>query len=154
MESMNEALLQAWLRLTTSIVNSRIVPDMTYNESLVCNILYNHSLHSQDKLTATHLCRMTNMLKSQMNRTLNHLEERGLITRERSTQDKRHVFVTMNLESSSAYIAQHQKILSALDAMIERLGPERTRQAIEIFTFAADNADSLLTAKNRKEVDE
>lgn len=151
MENLNEALLQSWLRLTTSIVNSRIVPDMTYNESLVCNILYNHSLHSSEKLTATHLCRMTNMLKSQMNRTLNHLEERGIIIRERSTQDKRNVFVSMNMDKSSAYIAQHQKILLAMDAMIQRLGTEKTLQAIEIFTLAADNADSLLAAKTGKE---
>lgn len=151
MENLNEELLNAWLRLTTSIVSSRIVPDMTYNESLVCNILYNHYKHSDEKLTATILCRETKMLKSQMNRTLNRLEERGMITRERSTQDKRHVFVTPVLENCSGYIAQHKKILHAMDAMIERMGVEKAQQAIEIFTIAANNADSLLAATEGKE---
>jgi DNA-binding MarR family transcriptional regulator len=146
MEPMNEKLLQAWLRLTTSIVNSRIVPDMTYNESLVCNLLYNHSLHAADKLTATRLCQMTGMLKSQMNRTLNSLETRGVIVRERSTRDKRQVFVSMNPENCAEYIAQHQKILQAIDAMIDRIGAERAQQAIELFTLVSQNADSLMTA--------
>lgn len=151
MENLNEALLNAWLRLTTCIVSSRIVPDMSYNESLVCNALYNHYKHSDEKLTATLLCRETKMLKSQMNRTLNKLEERGMIVRERSTQDKRHVFVTPVMENCTEYIAQHKKILRAMDAMIERMGEERARQAVEIFTFAANNADSLLAADNGKE---
>lgn len=151
MENMNEALLAAWLRLTTGIVNSRVVPDMTYNESLVCNILYNHSRGGGERLTATHLCAMTGMLKSQMNRTLNSLEARGAVIRERSTKDKRQVFVSLNPDNISAYITQHQKILHAIDGMIERLGREKALQAIEIFNLAADNADSIMAANTRKD---
>ena len=73
MDSLNENLLNAWLRLSTSINNPRIVSEMTYNESLVCNILYNHS---ESEITATDLCNATKMLKSQMNRTLNQLEKK------------------------------------------------------------------------------
>ena len=36
----NEALLTTWLRLSTSISNNRFVSEMSYNESLVCSILY------------------------------------------------------------------------------------------------------------------
>lgn len=151
MDNMNERLLAAWLRLSTSIVNSRVVPDMTYNESLVCNILYNQSRHSAEKLTATHLCTMTGMLKSQMNRTLNSLEARGIVMRERSMQDKRQVFVSLNPENCTEYIAQHNKILYAIDSMIERIGAERAQQAIELFTLVSDNADSIMAAGNRKD---
>ena len=146
MPNMNEKLLQSWLRLTTRIVNSRIVPDMTYNESLICNILYNQSRSSEEKLTATHLCQMTGMLKSQMNRTLNGLEARGIILRERSTRDKRNIFVSMNPENTQEYINQHDKILQAIDAMIERIGTDRAQQAIDLFTLVSDNADSLMAA--------
>ena len=151
MEHLNEALLSAWLRLTTCIVSARIVPDMTYNESLVCNVLYNHYKRCDEKLTATMLCRETKMLKSQMNRTLNRLEARGMIARERSTQDKRHVFITPVLENCTDYIVQHQKILRAMDGMIARLGVEKAQQAIEIFTIAANNADTLLAATKERE---
>lgn len=149
--NLNEQLLGAWLRLSTSIVNSRIVPDMTYNESLICNILYNQSREAGAPLTATHLCAMTGMLKSQMNRTLNSLEARGIILRERSTQDKRQVFVSMNPENSAEYIAQHNKILRAVDGLIERIGADRAQQAIDLFTLVSDNADSIMAAGHRKE---
>ena len=36
---LSEALLTSWLRLSTSINNSRLVSTMSYNESLVCNLL-------------------------------------------------------------------------------------------------------------------
>lgn len=76
MDNLHESLLNSWLRLSTSINNARLVSEMTYNESLICNILYNQSKTVNKYLTATDLCRMTNMLKSQMNRTLTQLEKK------------------------------------------------------------------------------
>ena len=72
----------------------------------------------EDPLTATDLCNTTRMLKSQMNRTLNSMEEKGFITRERSTEDKRQVYVTLNAKQAELYINQHAKILKVLDAII------------------------------------
>ena len=126
MSQLNEELLNAWLRVSTSIVNSRIVSELTYNETLVCNALYRYGLEKRSKpLTATDLCGMTNMLKSQMNRTLNLLEGRGLITRQRSTEDKRQVFVFFNADKSEAYEIQHSRILKLLDEIIKELGEEK-----------------------------
>ena len=39
MEKINEELLTAWLKISTSVNNSRLVSKMSFNESLVCNIL-------------------------------------------------------------------------------------------------------------------
>ena len=82
---MNEELLEAWLRLSTILCNDRIVSEMPYNEALICNILYRQEMQKEDKkLTATDLCKQTKMLKSQMNRTLQCMEEKKIITRQRS----------------------------------------------------------------------
>jgi len=62
-------------------------------------------------MTATELCCFTKMLKSQMNRTLNILEEKKLILRERSAADKRQVLILFNMENAQAYEKQHQDIL-------------------------------------------
>lgn len=57
MENMSEDLLNIWLRLSTSVINSRLVSDLSYNESLVCNILYNTQKKDPNQfLTATDLC--------------------------------------------------------------------------------------------------
>ncbi len=144
MNDMNEALLNSWLRLSTSINNPRLVSEMTYNESLVCNILYqqSHDANSQP-ITATDLCRKTNMLKSQMNRTLTQLESKGMITRQRSEQDKRQIFITMNLEQCHSYEQQHERILRILDEVIHKLGNEKTKTTIELFNHISDIAEDL-----------
>lgn len=151
MSQLNEELLNAWLRVSTSIVNSRIVSELTYNETLVCNALYRYGLEKRSKpLTATDLCGMTNMLKSQMNRTLNLLEGRGLITRQRSTEDKRQVFVFFNADKSEAYEIQHSRILKLLDKIIKELGEEKAEEVVQSLMRIAQIADGIL--KEKKEI--
>lgn len=148
MTKINEDLLDAWLRLSISVNNPRLVTEITYNESLICNILYKQA-HSKDSkpLTATDLCKMTNMLKSQMNRTLNQLEEKKLISRERSTMDKRQVFVTMNMQQCHIYEAQHEQVLSILDAVINKLGTQRSQEAITLLNAISEVAEQLNLGK-------
>lgn len=148
MTKINEDLLDAWLRLSISVNNPRLVTEITYNESLICNILYKHA-HSKEStpLTATDLCKITNMLKSQMNRTLNQLEEKKLISRERSTVDKRQVFITMNLHQCHIYELQHKQILSILDAVIDKLGTERSKDAIKLLNAISEVAEQLNLGK-------
>ena len=151
MSQLNEELLNAWLRVSTSIVNSRIVSELTYNETLVCNALYRYGLEKRSKpLTATDLCGMTNMLKSQMNRTLNLLEGRGLITRQRSTEDKRQVFVFFNADKSEAYEIQHSRILKLLDEIIKELGEKKAEEVVQSLMRIAQIADGIL--KEKKEI--
>lgn len=148
MNNLNEALLNSWLRLSTAINNTRLVSEMTYNESLVCNILYkNAGTSCPAALTATDLCNMTNILKSQMNRTLNQLEGKNMITRIRSLQDKRQVLITMNMEQCSAYETQHLQILHIMDAVIQRLGEEKAGQTIQLLDEISDIAHLLNLGK-------
>ena len=144
MNTMNEDFLTAWLRLSTSINNPRIVSELTYNESLICNILYNHLRSESDTpLTATDLCSATKMLKSQMNRTLNALENKNLITKERSSSDKRLVYITMNIDQANLYRKQHEQILKIIDAAIQKLGKDKALKTIEIFNSISELADNL-----------
>lgn len=148
MSNMNEALLNAWLRLNTTVSTPRLVSDMTYNESLICTILYQHT-HTQNPqaLTATTLCSMTNMLKSQMNRILNQLEEKNMITRERSTLDKRQILITMNPNQCHTYERQHSQIMNVLDAVIDSLGIEKAKSAIHLFNDISDVAEQINSRK-------
>lgn len=140
----NEALLGAWLRLSTSINNSRLVTDMPYNESLICNVLYRNELASPEKqLTATELCSETKILKSQMNRILEQMEEKHLIFRERSPKDKRKIYIRLNHDPDSAYFKQHKKILAIMDSVIERLGEGKSRIVVRTLNDISDVADEL-----------
>ena len=142
---LNEALLGAWLRLSISINNSRVVSEISYNESLICNILYRNATESPEQsLTATDLCKETRILKSQMNRILTQLENKNLITRERSPEDKRKVFIRLTSEQSNAYIKQHAQILALLDTIIDKLGTEQTEGVIRALNGISDVADEVI----------
>lgn len=142
---LNEALLGAWLKISTAINNSRLVSEMSYNESLICNILYRTATEDASRnLTATDLCAETKILKSQMNRILTQLEEKNLITRERSPKDKRKIFIRLTTEQSNAYLKQHEQILKLLDAIIKRLGEEQAKEVIRALNGVSDIANDLL----------
>lgn len=145
MNQINESLLNAWLRLSTSVVNSRLVSDLSYNESLVCGILYKHSLaNTACKLTATDICATTNILKSQMNRILNQLEKKSMIIRERSTEDKRQVWISFNMEKAETYQKQHDKILKLVDSIINKIGMDKAIETIKMLNTVSDAANQIM----------
>ena len=145
MQNINEKLLNAWLKLSTSICNERIVSELPYNESLICGILHeNATEHPEERMTATDLCEKTNIQKSQMNRILNALEEKGLIFRKRSEKDKRQVFVSFNMENAEVYERQHKNILRVVDDIIEKVGKEKADEIVQLFTLISNKAKEVI----------
>lgn len=143
-ESVNELLLNSWIRLTTAISNERIVSDMPYNEAIICNILYRNHRQGGKRLTATDLCQETKMLKSLMNRTLNSMEEKNIIHRERSTTDKRNVYIELNEDKIDIYLTQHSKILKLIDTLIDKYGKENGMKVYQLFEEISEIAEEVL----------
>lgn len=85
------------------------------------------------------------MLKSQMNRTLCRLESRGLIRRERSTEDKRKIFVFMNPDHMGLYHELHRKVLLLVDGIVEEIGETKAKLITELMDEISGVADRLLT---------
>ena len=145
MQNINEKVLNAWLKLSTVICNERMVSELPYNESLICGILHkNATEHPENKITATELCEKTKIQKSQMNRILNTLEEKGLIFRKRSEKDKRQVFVSMNMENAGVYERQHKNILRVVDDIVEKAGKEKAEEIIQLFTLISNKAKEVI----------
>lgn len=145
MQNINEKVLSAWLKLSTAICNERIVSELPYNESLVCGILHENAVeHPEEKITATDLCEKTNMQKSLMNRTLNSLEDKGLIFRKRSEKDKRQVFVSMNMDNAEVYERQHKNILRVVDEIVEKVGKEKADEIVSLFTLISNKAKEVM----------
>lgn len=67
----NEKILSSWLKMILAVDSERVASKLSYNESVICNVLYTNK---DEEMTATELCSITNMQKSLMNRTLNSLE--------------------------------------------------------------------------------
>lgn len=148
---MNEALLDAWLKLSTTVVNNRIVSELSFNESLVCNILYKNLVKDiNGTVTATELCKETKILKSQMNRILNQLESKNIIVRERSTEDKRQVNVKMNQDHVAAYEKQHANIIKIVDLIVERIGIEDTKTMVDNLNIISEIVEKMIDANKEK----
>ena len=145
MQNINEKVLSAWLKLSTAICNERIVSELPYNESLVCGILHENAVdHPEKQITATDFCEKTNMQKSLMNRTLNSLEDKGLIFRKRSEKDKRQVFVSMNMDNAEVYERQHKNILRVVDEIVEKVGKEKADEIVSLFTLISNKAKEVI----------
>lgn len=137
MNNINEEVLNAWLRLLLAVDSERLVKDMPFNEAVILNILY----HNQDeKVTATELCEITGMMKSQMNRTLNSMEEKGLIRKVRSESDKRQVYLSIDENHYDSYLKMHEKILGIVDRIASNLSEDEIKEVIRVFNMVAEAA--------------
>ncbi len=135
---LNEQLLQSWLQLTTAINNERLVSDLPFNELVIYRYLL---LNEPNLLTATDLCNMTKMQKSQMNRTLISMENKHLIQRIKDSNDRRKVFIQLNQANLNVYQNEHAKILNIIDRLIESIGVDKANQVLEIFNLVAEVAN-------------
>lgn len=127
MEETCEALLRAWMAMGAYIRGNRLLQDLSMNEMLVCNVLAGRA-PDQPPVTATELCQRTQLLKSQINRILTSMEDRGLIERTRSPEDRRVVCIRLREEALPRYQREHAHVLTVLEAVRSALGEEDTRQ--------------------------
>jgi len=145
MADLREDLLSAWLNLSANLWNERIVQDLSYNESFVCNLLA-RQLQNQPEtpwLTARDLCRTTKLLKSQMNKTLNDLEGKGFIQRRRFDSDRRLIYVRLTPSGLEYYLQEHRHILAVVSGVVEQLGSEKSAQLAQLMNETACIMDRL-----------
>lgn len=121
-----ERLLDAWLQVSTVIRNARFVKELTYNESIICKLLADDAAVGGEGLTATELCDATQIKKSQMNRTLTNMEERGLVVRSMSAEDHRKQLVQIEPSQMSRFADQHERIIAFVDSVMAELGQARS----------------------------
>ena len=127
-----ERLLSAWLTLSSTLWNERVVTGMTFNEAFVCNLLSHQAAEAPEQpLTATDLCERTRLLKSQMNKILSEMERKGYIRRERSDKDKRQIFLHLTNAGREAYAQEHTGITAILNALVTDLGEQKTLHIAE-----------------------
>ena len=138
-----EQLLDAWLNLTSTLWNTRIVSSLPYNEAHVMGILLRSST-KESPMTATDLIRRTRLLKSQMNKVLTRLEARGYITRVRSAQDKRMIHVQLTEEGKTAYLEEHKGVEAILYQLVSRIGADHPLSVARNLFEITDELDSIV----------
>ena len=140
-----DALLDAWLNLTSILWNTRIVDSMTYNEAHVLGIL--HRFPEDAAATATDLISRTHLLKSQMNKLLTALEAKGFIERTRSEQDKRMINIRITPAGREAYLREHEGVEAILTRLIGVIGEEKACSVAEGISDVAAAMESILISR-------
>lgn len=138
-----EKLLDAWLALSSTLWNTRIVQSMTFNEAHVMGILL-RSADSDTPLTATDLIRRTHLLKSQMNKILSSLESKGFITRLRVPSDRRMAHILLTEEGKTAYLSEHAGVESILSRLTDLIGAERAGRIADDLNDVTAALDDIL----------
>lgn len=118
-----ETLLQAWIKMETSIRENRILSDASFNEMVICHILLREESGGR-QMTATDLGAEMHLLKSQMNRLLTGMETKGLIRRVRSDTDHRKVYIEICAAGRLRYETEHERILQLMYLLSEQMGEE------------------------------
>lgn len=122
----SENLVDAWINLSSTVWNRRVVSSMTFNEISVCNLLIRQMKTDPEvRLTATDLCDKTRLFKSQMNKVLNSMEKKEYIKRFRSEHDKRFVYIEFTSKGFEEYTKEHEDIMKMVDKLVLAIGKER-----------------------------
>lgn len=133
MERAEDIFLGAWLRLRTTMSNVSVSQGLTPNEFLVCYALYlEEQKHPGRLLTPTELAQRTKIRKSQVNRNLNQLEGRGIITRTRSDLDHRRVMVRLNMNQAHDFVKEHSSRTELAHRVIEHLGAKESMRFAQL----------------------
>lgn len=127
-----EELLGAWLALSAVLRNERFMDTLSYNEAFLCGLLERQRVAcpAQPCLPIRELCSSTRMLKSQLNKVITDLEEKGLVCRRRLAGDRRLVYVELTAQGQALYAREHAHILGIVEQVITQMGEPAVRGAI------------------------
>lgn len=128
-----DELLVAWVRLSAMLKNHRITKGLMYNEAAVMLEAYLRYLDGGDGLISVkELLEKTRMLKSQLNRTVNSLEKKGLITKVHCEYDKRMLYIRCVEEKLDVFLSVHEQSLVLANRVVSIIGEDDTAAFIRI----------------------
>ena len=130
------------MRMSICIRGNRILADMSLNEMLVCNQLYRHR-DDPEAITASDLGRYTRLLKSQINKILSTMEEKGLIERTNSDQDRRKVFIHLRADAVDRYLQEHGRVMELMDQIVRDMGAENAETLTALMHSAIESTEQF-----------
>ena len=126
-------LLRAWVQLSGILKSSRFTKELPYNEAIVMLMLYEkYQYDGRGILSVKEITTSTKILKSQVNRTLNSLQQKGLLQRCDGEGDKRIAYVRCVEENLDVFLQVHASSMQIAAQIRDIIGPEDTQVFIRI----------------------
>ena len=135
MDTVSEDFLDSWINLSTILRNKRYMVNLSFNEGVLCHILYKELTDRNNKrgLSVKEICNRTSLLKSQINKIINGLVDKGLAKRTKSKEDKRVIYISLNEDKIDIYKEEYNMVLKLIDKLVYSLGKDKARNATDIF---------------------
>ena len=133
----NLELLDAWMNMTANLKVNRLLQDMSLNEMFICSYIYRFN-----KASFKQLIEKTNLLKSQMNRQLNDLIEKGFVTKNTDDNDKRKIVLEMTEKGKEVYLKEHEKVVALISRVTKELGNKKTASLAKLMKEAVGVLDN------------
>lgn len=143
MDKISEDFLDAWLKLSVILRNKRYMINLSFNEGIICHLLYKESLKDKKGIALKDICSKTKILKSQVNRLITGLENKKIINRNKSLEDKRVVLVSLSEYGEKVYKKEYSRIIKLVNGLVKKIGEEKTKTATDIFELVAENVEIL-----------
>lgn len=140
MEDNSLALIQSWVQLSGILKNSRFTKELPYNESIVMLQLYQAG---GNPISMKEIITNTRMLKSQVNRTVNALEAKGLLERCDGEGDRRLGYVRSVQDKLDVFLQVHASSMEIAKSISLIIGPEDTQAFIRIANKLAQSGYHL-----------
>ena len=140
MEKTYLALIRAWVSLSSMLKNSRFTKELSYNEAIVMLLLYEAG---EEPVSLKEITTSNHMLKSQVNRTVNALEAKGLLERCDGEGDRRVAYVRLRKEKIELFLQVHASTMAIARQISDIIGPEDTANFIRIADKLADSGYHL-----------
>ena len=131
-----EELLYAWMQMSVCIRGNRILSNLSFNEIMLCGLLYRQQEAGAPPLTATELGEQMRLLKSQINHILTTMGKNGLIERTRGTEDRRVIHVHLLEKGRLLYEQEHSRVLDIVQLVQDELGTENAQQLTALIAKA------------------
>ena len=137
MENKKQAknLLDAWVKLSGLLKNTRITKGLMYNEATVMLILYKKYTEDGEGIVSVRdIVFQTNMLKSLVTRTVTDLEKKGLLERCEAddSPDKRIRYVRCVKEKLDIFLEVHESSLALSEKILNVIGKEDAQAFVRI----------------------
>jgi DNA-binding MarR family transcriptional regulator len=133
-------LIQAWVQLSGMLKNSRFTKALPYNESIIMLQLYEAG---EQPISIKEITLRTRMLKSQVNRTINSLEAKGLLERCEGDGDRRIGYVRLRKEQLPLFLQVHAESMHIAQNIRYIVGTEDTDHFIRIVNKLAQSGYHL-----------
>lgn len=124
------------------LIKEEISEDLTSDQHFILRYI-----HSKEKCTSTELAEVFHIKKSSVTAIINRLVTRELVDRERDTEDRRIVYLSLSEKGENLFKLSEEKVHQLVGSFIQKFDKEEITQFIKTYEKLDGFLDELIQCK-------